>query len=278
MKRITRLSSLLLVLSIFTFSFAAFAESNDVKTVVIGTEGAYAPFNYINEAGEPDGYDIAVAKALDELIPELTFTFEPTEWSSIFVALEAGKFDIIVSEIAWNEDRAAKYLFSDTPYGWSTNAIIFAKGRTDIKTIEDLYGKTVTAGLGSANTTWLENYNAENGDPIAISYSDGDVSKMLYEIVEGRVDATLNNPVTAGLIAKEQGIEIDWVPWTTDGSATPVYILYANNENGQSYKDLIEPALQTLLENGTLKALSEQYLGADYSTSEAALSAASVSK
>jgi L-cystine transport system substrate-binding protein len=136
----------------------------------------------------------------------------------------------------------------------------------------------VTAGLCSANTTWLENYNAENGDPITISYSDGDVSKMLYEIVEGRVDATLNNPVTAGLIAKEQGIEIDWVPWTTDGSATPVYILYANNENGQSYKDLIEPALQTLLENGTLKALSEQYLGADYSTSEAALSAASVSK
>ena len=236
-----------------------------VETIVIGTEGAYAPFNYVDENGYVDGFDIAVARAVDELIPELEFVFEPTEWSSIFVALESGKFDVIVSYLAKNEDREAKYLFSDTPYTWSANAIVFEAGRTDIRSIQDLYGRVVTAGVGSANTTWLESYNAANGNPIEIAYSDGDISKMLQEIVNGRADATLASPITTQLVADEQGIEIDHVLWIDNG-LTPIYFLYNNNVNGARYKELIEPALQALLENGTIAQLSIQYLGADYST------------
>lgn len=250
-------------------NFAALAETN-VEKITIGTEGAYAPFNFINADGQPDGYDIAVAKAVDELIPELEFEFVPTEWSSIFVALESGRFDVIFSQIAKNADREAKYLFSNTPYGYSANAIIYAEGRDDIASLQDLYGKTVAAGLGSANTAWLENYNKENGDPINISYTDGDVSKMLQDIINGRVDATLNNPVTTKLIADEQGLEVDWTVWVDNG-LVPVFVLYSNTENGQRYQELIDPAIQTLLENGTLAELSVQYLGADYSTEEAVL-------
>lgn len=267
-----QIASILLALAlILSAASLALAQTAETETVVIGTEGAYAPFNYINKDGEPDGYDIAVARAVDELVPELQFEFAPTEWSSIFVAMESGRYDIIVSQIGWNAEREAKYLFGETPYSWSVGAIVYAKGREDIRSIEDLYGKTVAAGLGSANTTWLENYNAEHESPIEIAYTDGDVSKMLQDIVNGRADATLNSPVTTKLIAEEQGLAVDWTVWLDKG-ISPVYFLYANNENGQRYKALIEPALQTLLDNGTLSALSIQYLGADYAT-EAAVQA-----
>lgn len=243
------------------------------RKIVIGTEGAYAPYNLVNDAGEPDGYDIAVAKAVDELIPEVEFEYVATGWDGIFTALESGKIDVIDSECGYNEERAAKYLFPDVPYNYSTSAIIFKKGRTDIIDISSLTGLTVTAGTGSANTTWLENYNSQNGNPIKISYSDGDVSKMLQEIIDGRADATLNSPVTTALLAKEQGLEdqIDYVIWADNG-ISPTYWLYRNDEDGQWLKPLVDKALQTLLDNGTLSDISIKYLGADYST-EAAVKA-----
>ena len=244
------------------------ASSGSVEKVVIGTEGAYAPYNLVNENGDPDGYDIAVAKAVDELVPELEFTFQPTEWSSIFTALDSGRFNIIVSQIAKNDEREKKYLFSDTAYTWDSEAIIYAKGRTDIHSTEDLDGKTVDAGLGSANTTWLEDYNKKNGNKIKISYTDGDVSKMLQDVVNGRADATINDPVTTKLIADKQGLQVDWTV-SPDEGITPTYFLFANNEEGKKYKALIDPALKKLLDDGTLAKLSKQYLGADFSTKEA---------
>lgn len=270
MKVFRKSLALLAALIILTLSLPLFAGAEEVQpeTVYVGTEGAYAPFTFINEKGELDGFDIAVVRALDALIPELSFSFVPTEWSSIFVALEAGNFDIIANQIARNSDREAKYLFSQTPYAWSASAIIYADGRTDIADIQSLHGKTVTAGLGSANTTWLEQYNADHGNPINVAYSDGGVSKMLQDILNGRADATLNNPITTSLIAKAQGLAVDWTVWTDNG-IIPVYLLYANNEKGQRIQALVEPALQQLLVDGTLKALSVQYLGADYATKEA---------
>jgi ABC-type amino acid transport substrate-binding protein len=238
---------------------------------VVGTEGAYAPYNYVDENGNVDGLDIAVLREADKLIPELEFTFEPTEWTSIFVALESGKFHIIASNINYNKERDEKYFFSAIPYYYSPNSIIFKDGRTDIKSIKDLHGKTVTAGIGSGNTTWLENYNAANGNPITISYSDGDVSKMLQEIINGRADATLNSVVAFNKIASEQGIKFDSVIWA-DVDLLPVYYLFARNEYGERYKALIDKALDTLLKNGTLAELSKKYLDADYSTEEALLS------
>ena len=49
------------------------------EVVIIGTEGAYPPYNFIAKDGTVDGYDAAVARAVDELIPEIEFKFQPTE-------------------------------------------------------------------------------------------------------------------------------------------------------------------------------------------------------
>ena len=238
------------------------------EVVIIGTEGAYPPYNFIAKDGTVDGYDAAVARAVDELIPEIEFKFQPTAWDSIFVALESGNFDMIVSQIAKNEAREEKYQFAEIPYAYSVSSIIIKSDRTDIKSIEDLHGKTVAAGIGSNNTTWLEEYNKEHDNAINIEYYDGDVKLMLQDIISGRVDATVNDPVTVKLIADEQGLDVKTIIATELG-INPVYFLYAKTDNGTKYKELIDTALQTLKDNGTLSKLSTQYLGADYTSEDA---------
>ncbi|MDR1651375.1 MAG: transporter substrate-binding domain-containing protein [Synergistaceae bacterium] len=239
------------------------------KTYYVGTEAAYAPFNYVDEAGAVDGYDAAVVRAIDELLPDAEFEFVPTDWSAIFVALESGRFDAIASTISRTEERQKKYLFSEEPYLYMANAIITKGGRTDIKGVKDLHGKTVALGIGTANTLALEKYNEENGNPINVIYTDGELSKTLQEVINGRADAFLANPVAVTKFTKEQGIGVEIIIWRERGVGA-CYLLFANSENGRKLKELTDPVLEKLKADGTLAELSNRYLGADY-TSEAAL-------
>ena len=263
-----KIGAALLLASLFSASSLWAAPKNKKaskeKVVIVGTEGAYPPYNFVNKKGEADGYDIDVIKAIDERISGITFKFEPTAWDGIFVALESGKFDIIASQICKNAEREKKYLFSQSPYFYGYSVIVFKKGRTDIRNTKDLYGKTVVAGVGSYNTTWLEEYNKKNGNPINIAYGDGNVAVGFKDIADGKVDANLNDPITASTFAKENNLPLDWVVLDEQETA-PVYFLFANNKNGKQYRDLIEKALQEIRADGTLAKISLKWFGEDYS-------------
>ncbi len=266
MKHLHGLTALVLTIALL-LSLAVPAFATEPKVIKVGTEAAYPPFNYTRSTGDVDGYDVAVIRAIDELIPELTFEFVPTAWDSIFVALESGKFDIIANQINKNPAREEKYQFSELPYSFAGNSVIFKAGRTDIKSVADLHGKTVAAGVGSYNTTWLEEYNAKNGNPINIAYYDGNISLVLQDIVTGRVDATLNSEVTTKLIADELKLDLGYV-LIDDTGITEQYLLFSKSDTSNEIKPLVDAALTTLVENGTLSELSVKYLGADYSTLE----------
>ena len=240
------------------------AKASEEKVVIVGTEGAYPPYNFINGNGEVDGYDIDVIKAIDERIPGITFKFEPTAWDGIFVALQAGKFDIIASQISRNAEREKKYLFPKDPYFYGFSVIAFKKGRTDIKTTKDLWGKTVAAGVGTYNTTWLEEYNKNNGNKVKIQYTDGNAALFFKDIADGRVDATLADPITVDNFAKENKLPLEWVV-LDEQDAAPAYFLFANNKNGKKYRGLIEKALDEVKADGTLTAISIKWFGKDYS-------------
>lgn len=239
-----------------------------VTKVIIGTEGTYAPYSYLDDDNNLTGFDVEVARAIGERLDGYEFEFQTIEWSSMFASLDADKIQTVSNQVALNDERKAKYLFEDTPYAYAVNAIAFKSGRSDIKTIEDLHSKTVDGGTTSANTTWLENYNAENGDPITISYTDGDINKMLQDIVNGRADATINSPVSIKTAVDEQGLDIDWVIFPDTGF-TPVYFPFPNSDTGQELADAFEGALQELISDGTLSEISVKFLGADYTTEEA---------
>lgn len=256
---------LILAASLSTFAFGAKkAKAAKEKVVIVGTEGAYPPYNFVNKKGEADGYDIDVIKAIDERIPGITFKFEPTAWDGIFVALESGKFDIIASQISWNAEREKKYLFPKEPYFYGFSVIAFKKGRTDIKNTKDLWGKTVAAGVGTYNTTWLEEYNKKNGNPVKIQYTDGNAALFFKDIADGRVDATLTDPITTDNFAKENKLPLEWVVLDEQDTA-PAYFLFANNKNGEKYRELIEKALEEIKADGTLSKISLKWFGKDYS-------------
>lgn len=80
----------------------AFADSHSV--VRLGTEGAYPPYNFINDDGEVDGLERALG---DELCAraELTCEWVTNEWDSIIPNLTSGNYDAIIAGMSITDER-----------------------------------------------------------------------------------------------------------------------------------------------------------------------------
>ena len=81
---------------------ASFAMAQDV--VRMGTEGAYPPWNFINDAGEIDGFERELG---DELCKRASLNCEwvSNDWDSIIPNLVSGNYDTIIAGMSITDER-----------------------------------------------------------------------------------------------------------------------------------------------------------------------------
>ena len=91
-----------------TMAFSA----EHTQTVRLGTEGAYAPYNFLNDAGEVDGFERELG---DELCAraELTCEWVTNDWDSIIPNLVSGNYDAIIAGMSITDERDAVIDFSE---------------------------------------------------------------------------------------------------------------------------------------------------------------------
>jgi polar amino acid transport system substrate-binding protein len=108
---------------------------------------AYAPFEYINNAGKPEGFDVDLIRAI---AAEMGFAVNlvNTNWDGIIPSLLSGNSDIIISAMTITEERSQSVTFSD-PYFEATQYIAVKQG-SSIKKLADLEGKKI--GVQNATT------------------------------------------------------------------------------------------------------------------------------
>ena len=153
------------------------------KTLRIGTEGAYPPFNNLTSDGKLVGFDIDIAQALCDQM-KVKCTFVAQDWDGIIPALQAGKFDAIVASMSITPERKEKVDFTHKYYN-TPSALAVPKDST-LKgvTKADLAGKTI----GVATTTTHFNYATK-------TYTDSTVKgypsspEEQADLANGRLDA-----------------------------------------------------------------------------------------
>ena len=232
------------------------ANGNEKIKVKVGTEGVYAPFTFTDESGKLTGYDVEVVREIGKRA-NLEIEFVPTPWDSMFLGLESKKFDFVANQIAKNPEREQKYIFSDD-YLISAAQIIVKKGRTDIKTMDDLKGKKVLTGVGTNYNKTIVDF--DKNKEINLGYYDGNISVALEEIAQGKADATLNDRLTVGYFIKQRGdiVEIVGEPVTS----IPVYLAF--RKDSEDLKNRVNKALAEIKADGTLGKISEKWFGKDY--------------
>ena len=97
-----------------TAALALAAGMSFADTVRMGTEGAYKPYNYINDDGELDGFEIHLG---DELCKRAGLTCEwvKNDWDSIIPNLVSGNYDTIIAGMSITDERDEVIDFTD-PY------------------------------------------------------------------------------------------------------------------------------------------------------------------
>ncbi|MEN3183857.1 MAG: basic amino acid ABC transporter substrate-binding protein [Atribacterota bacterium] len=176
----------LVILGFTGFAYASTLEAIKARgKIYIGTDATYPPMEFRDENGEIVGFDIDLGRAIaEELGVEAVFI--DTAWDGIFPALDAGKFDIIISSTSITEERLKSKEMSD-PYYVTSQAIAVRKDNDTIKGPEDLKGKIVAVQIGTT------------GD-LAVSEMEGvtvkrfdTIDKAYMEVLNGRADAVVND-------------------------------------------------------------------------------------
>lgn len=219
----------------------------------IGTEGTYSPYSYHDASDQLVGYDVDIAKAVADKLG-LKAEFVEAPWDSMLAAFDAGKSDVVFNQVGITDERKEKYIYS-TPYTVAHAVIVVNENNQDIKSFEDLKGKSSAQTLTSNYATLAEKYGA------SLVSTDG-FSKSVELVIENRADATLNDDVTfLDYMKQKPDAPIKIAATDSQGTETAAIAKKGNDELIKA----IDKALSELKKEGKIKEISEKYFGKDIS-------------
>ena len=224
--------------------------------LIVALEGAWQPWSYHDESDTLVGYDVEVSRAIAEKLgvePE----YVESDWDSLFAGLDAGRFDMVCNGVEVTDERALTYDFT-TPYGYIHTALAVRKDNDEIKTFEDLKGKTSDNSLASTYMELAESYGA------TVQGIDT-LEETIQLLAAGRIDATLNADVSFyDYLNVHPDADFKIVAQTED--ASHVAIPLRKGDNSATLLEAVNNAIDELRADGTLKELSEKYFGQDISS------------
>jgi L-cystine transport system substrate-binding protein len=236
--------------------------TSGIKTYVVATRGTAKPFSYTDDQGNLTGYDVEILKEVEKRDPSIHFIFKTMAVDAAFVAMDSGQVDIIANQMRHTPARDAKYSFTKEINNYTVRKLVVKKGRTDIHSLEDLKGKKVMVTTNSEMNTLVKEFNKTADPPIQVVYTDKGSAESLNMVATGRVDASGEYVYVTEAAEKTLGLPIQITGPVLNVFDT--HYLLRKAPELQEAADRIDRAIASMRSDGTLKKLSEQYLGDDY--------------
>jgi len=237
-------------------------EKTQVKTYVVATRGTMKPFTYLDDKEQLTGYDIEILKEVEKRNPQIHFEFKTMSIESAFVAIGSSQVDLIANQMAKNPDRESKYIFTDIPNNYTSTKLAVKGNRQDIQTLKDMEGKTMILTPTSEIARKIKDYNDTAAVPIKTIFTDKGSSEALNVVATGRADSAPSYEVNVKEVRETLGVDVNCVGPVL--SSVPTYYILRQDESGQELVKILNKTIQDMKDDGTLRKLSEQFLGSDY--------------
>lgn len=168
------------------------------ESVRIGTEGAFPPYNFINDDNELDGFERDLG---DDVCARANLTCEwvINDWDTIIPNLVAGNYDLIMAGMAKTEARAEVISFTQHYLPLESSVYVTRAGNDD-----SVIGGVVAAQSNSMQAAYV----AETGASL-IEFPTPD--ETIAAVRTGEADAVLADRVYLAPIVEESGGELIFV-------------------------------------------------------------------
>lgn len=216
------------------------------QTVRLGTEGAYPPFNFIDDSGEVAGFERDVG---DELCKRAALTCEwvTNEWDSIIPNLQSGNYDVIIAGMSITAERDEVIDFSQNYFPPAASAYVALSADADI-----------AGGVVSAQVSTIQaGYVAESGATV-LEFATPDES--IAAVRNGEAVAVFADKDFLAPIVAESNGELMFVgePVQLGGG-----VGLGLRESDTELKAKFDAAITSMKEDGSLNALIEKHFGAE---------------
>lgn len=221
--------------------------------IIVALEGDWQPFSFHNDKDELVGVDVEVAKNIAERLG-VEAEFVEASWDVLLTGMQAGTYDIVVNGVDVTEERQKTYDFS-TPYAYDRYVLVVKEDNNDIKTFEDLQGKTTANSIGSTYMEIGESYGA------TVSGVDT-LAETMTMVINGQVDATINASTSVQDYLNVTGeTRVKIVDKTDDITAYALPLV--KGEDNATLLSAINEALDDMHQSGVLSEISIKYFGDD---------------
>ena len=221
--------------------------------IVVCTDAAWAPFEYIGEGGQPTGIDIEIAQYIaDQLGVELEIS--NIAFDTIPTALVNGDADLALACITITDERKEQMAFTD-PYT-SVQQYMVVTADSDIDAMDDLAGKMIGTHLGTTGD-FLVSDEVDSG-VLAGSGAQNNQYKALPDAAEelksGTLSAIVCDSVLAENLVKANGDALKCFPVVyADGTEAEVENIGAAMAQGDDeFTAKINEIIQELVANGQI--------------------------
>ena len=277
-----------ILLTALTLLAVVAAGSVNAKTIRIGTEGAYPPWNNLNAAGELEGAEIDFG---NEACNRMGATCEwvTQDWDGIIPALLNGKYDIIIAGMSITEERKKKVNFTN---GYMTDGIRFAS-------LESSGLKNMGTNWSGSQTTKVDLSNPSAKDLAAIAqinsaldgkivgaqgatthqnyiekYMQGVVEIRLYQTMDdlhldlaaGRIDAAIGDVGSLlDFMATEEGKDVTMFGPNLSGDVLGEGVGGAVRKEDTDILEMWNKAIAEMSADGTTARITKKWFGRDVS-------------
>ena len=229
-------------------------EGGGTRTVTVGTEPTFPPFEMKDENDVTVGFDIDLFKAI---AADRGFTpdFRDVGFDSLIPSLASGQIDVALSGMSITPERQQTVDFTD-PY-FNAGLVIAVRPGSEVAGVDDLAGKDVGVNIGTTGATAAEGLASEGKVGSVKTFQD--VGLSMEALVAGKVDAVINDKPVSEAYANSRPGQVEILPEVLEADDYGMAVRKGNTE----LLEVLNEGLANVKASGELDEIQARWFGED---------------
>ena len=258
---------ILVLVAAAAFSLTAAAQEGTLKkikdsgSITVGHRDASLPFSYYDDKQQPIGYAMDLcARIVDAVkaelkMPNLKVNYQLVTSANRIPLLANGTVDIECGSTTNNVARQKEVAFAITHFVTANRWI--SKKSSNIRTLQDLKGKTIVSTAGTTNIKQATEINAAQNLGMNIISANGHAEA--FQMVEtGRAVAFVMDDILLAGLAAQSRAPGDYVI-SSDAMSLPEPYGIMLRKDDPAFKKVVDNAISTTYKSGAINAIYEKW-------------------